>query len=74
MQKNQHLNLQKTEDEMSKAVNSLKSSGVDKKMNEHINEYIYEMFPIYLQFSNIIFDSGQIPTDWTKSIITLPIF
>jgi predicted peroxiredoxin len=73
---NQEINNQITDEEIIKAVKTLKnnkSPGLDNILNEHIKISINKMLPIYNKLFNVIFNTGQIPVNWTKGVI-LPIY
>ena len=56
-----------------KTIKSDKSCGYDEKVNEYIASTKHFMLLIYASLFNIILDSGNIQSDWTRSII-LPSF
>ena len=75
---NDGINVPITEEEIRKAVKSLKnnkSSGVDLIMNEHI-KYSFElpsMQQLYVKLFNIVFDTGIVPKAWSVGKI-IPIY
>lgn len=56
-----------------KTLKSDKSCGCDEIVNEYITSTKHFMLPIYTSLFNIILDSGNIPSDWTRGII-IPIY
>lgn len=50
-----------------------KACGLDLVMNEHIKSTLHIMLPVYHKLFNIVFDTGIIPTAWTKGCI-IPIY
>lgn len=65
-----------TEEEIHRAVNSLKNgkaTGFDNILNEYIKSSLNELMPIYIRLLNIIFDTGIIPENWSTGIL-IPIF
>ena len=73
---NETINKKISEDEILKAVNTLKqnkSSGIDGVLNEHIKSSIRIMLPVYVKLFNLAFDTGLIPESWLVGNI-LPIY
>ena len=52
-----------------KAIKSDKSCGYDEKVNEYIASTKHFMLLIYASLFNIILDSGNIQSDWTRRIL-----
>ena len=65
-----------TETEIDSTIKTLKSDkscGCEEIVNVYITSTKHFMLPIYTSLFNIILDSGNIPSDWTRGII-LPIY
>ena len=66
-QVNETINREISEDEILKAVRTLKqnkSPGIDRVLNEHIKSSINTLLPVYVKLFNIGFDTGLIPESW----------
>ena len=63
-----------TETEIDSTIKTLKSDkscGCDEIVNVYITSTKHFMLPIYTSLFNIILDSGNIPSDWTRGIILI---
>ena len=61
---NEEINKHITEDEIIKAIHSLKlnkSPGADDILNEHLKSSKHVMLPVYVKLFNLIFDTGIVP-------------
>ena len=66
------LNGQITENEILQAVSKLKNNkapGYDKLCNEYICTSVSCVLPLYVDFFNLIYDSGIVPEEWLIGII-----
>ena len=69
---NEEINAPFNEQEIIKAVKSLKNNkatGGDNILNEHIKTTLHIMLPVYVKLFNAILKSGYIPQSWTEGII-----
>ena len=69
---NTELNAHITEDEIIKAIKSLKnnkSCGTDLILNEFLKHSCNKMLPIFVKLFNIVFESGIIPELWSVGIM-----
>ena len=66
------LNRPITPDEILKCVKHLKNGKCpagDRILNEHIKSTVHVMLPLYVQYFNLIMETGILPDTWTTGII-----
>ena len=69
---NEILNCHISENEILKCINNLKNNKAcsnDGIINEYIKATTHEMMPLYVAFSNLIFNSGVLPDSWLEGAI-----